>query len=52
MPKQQGETVDRSATITFNFDGQEYTAYSGDTIASALTAADVKILSRSFKYHR
>jgi len=52
IPKQQGETVDRSATITFNFDGQEYTAYSGDTIASALTAADVKILSRSFKYHR
>ena len=52
IPKQRGEVVDRSVTATFSFDGQEYTAYSGDTIASALTAADVKVLSRSFKYHR
>ena len=48
----QGETIDRSTTIRFTFDGVEYTAYPGDTVASALTAAGVKVLSRSFKYHR
>ena len=48
----QGEVIDRSATIRFTFDGVEYTAYPGDTVASALTAAGVKVLSRSFKYHR
>ena len=48
----QGEVIDRSATIRFTFDGVEYTAYPGDTVASALIAAGVKVLSRSFKYHR
>ena len=48
----QGEAIDRSTTIRFTFDGVEYTAYPGDTVASALTAAGVKVLSRSFKYHR
>ena len=48
----QGEAIDRSTTIRFTFDGVEYTAHPGDTIASALTAAGVKVLSRSFKYHR
>ena len=48
----QGEAIDRSTTIRFTFDGVEYTAHPGDTVASALTAAGVKVLSRSFKYHR
>ena len=51
QPK-QGEVIDRSTTIRFTFDGVEYTAHPGDTVASALTAAGVKVLSRSFKYHR
>ena len=51
QPK-QGEVIDRSTTIRFTFDGVEYAAHPGDTIASALTAAGVKVLSRSFKYHR
>ena len=51
QPK-HGEVIDRSTTIRFTFDGVEYTAHPGDTVASALTAAGVKILSRSFKYHR
>ena len=51
QPK-QGEVIDRSTTIRFTFDGAEYTAHPGDTVASALTAAGVKVLSRSFKYHR
>ena len=48
----QGEVIDRSSTIRFTFDGVEYTAHPGDTVASALTAAGIKVLSRSFKYHR
>ncbi len=51
QPK-QGEVIDRSTTIRFTFDGVGYTAHPGDTVASALTAAGVKVLSRSFKYHR
>lgn len=52
IARQPGEAIDRAAKILFRFDGKEYFAYSGDTIASALTAAGVKVLSRSFKYHR
>ena len=43
----QGEVIDRSTTIRFTFDGAEYTAHPGDTVASALTAAGVQVLSRS-----
>ncbi|MGH2523980.1 MAG: FAD-dependent oxidoreductase, partial [Anaerolineales bacterium] len=47
-----GEAIDRSETIKFTFDGREYTAHPGDTVASALAAAGVQVFSRSFKYHR
>lgn len=47
-----GEAIDRSKEIRFKFDGREYTAHPGDTIASALAAAGVTVFSRSFKYHR
>ncbi|MGQ0602169.1 MAG: 2Fe-2S iron-sulfur cluster-binding protein [Anaerolineales bacterium] len=49
---QAGEVIDRATTVKFTFDGKEYTAHPGDTIASALAAAGVKTFSRSFKYHR
>ncbi len=52
LSAQAGEVIDRSTTITFTFDGREYTAHPGDTLASALAAAGVKVFSRSFKYHR
>ena len=48
----EGEVIDRATTIRFTFDGVEYPAHPGDTVASALTAAGVQVLSRSFKYHR
>ena len=38
--------------ISFFYNGKSVTALEGDTIASALFAAGVKIFSRSFKYHR
>lgn len=44
--------VDRNTTVTFTFDRQRYTAYAGDTIASALYRAGIRTFSRSFKYHR
>lgn len=52
LSPQAGEVIDRSQTVKFKFDGKEYTAHPGDTIASALAAAGVNVISRSFKYHR
>jgi sarcosine oxidase subunit alpha len=47
-----GEEIDRSAGFTFLFNGWPVAAFAGDTIASALAAAGVRVMSRSFKYHR
>ncbi|HXV93017.1 MAG TPA: 2Fe-2S iron-sulfur cluster-binding protein [Pseudonocardia sp.] len=47
-----GEVIDRSRTLTFRWNGRPYSAHPGDTIASALAAAGVRVFSRSFKYHR
>ncbi len=38
--------------VTFTFDGKRYQGYEGDTLASALAANNVNVLSRSFKRHR
>ncbi len=46
------EWIDRSEVLSFTFEGQEYQGYRGDTISSALAAAGVPYLARSFKYHR
>ena len=35
--------------ITFKYDGREYEGYEGDTVASALHAADVRVLGHSHK---
>ena len=40
------------AAIGFRFDGRDFTGRDGDTIASALLANGVRIVGRSFKYHR
>ncbi|WP_290428750.1 2Fe-2S iron-sulfur cluster-binding protein [Defluviimonas salinarum] len=47
-----GSRIDRSRPISFSFEGQRFTGYEGDTIASALAASGQWMLSRSFKYHR
>ena len=44
--------IDRTKPVRFRFDGREYAGYKGDTLASALLANDVKLVGRSFKYHR
>jgi sarcosine oxidase subunit alpha len=52
LPEQAGEVIDRSRTFTFSWNGEKYQAHPGDTIASALAAAGVRVFSRSYKYHR
>jgi len=52
LPAPAGLLIDRDTPIEFRFEGRGYRGYAGDTIASALAANGVKVLSRSFKYHR
>jgi heterotetrameric sarcosine oxidase alpha subunit len=44
--------IDRTKPVRFRFDGKDYAGYKGDTLASALLANDVRLVGRSFKYHR
>jgi len=48
----EGGDIDRSRALTFQFNGQPYTGYAGDSLASALLANGVHFVARSFKYHR
>jgi heterotetrameric sarcosine oxidase alpha subunit len=48
----KGGLIDRSKPLGFTFDGKPYRGFAGDTLASALIANDVKLVGRSFKYHR
>jgi len=47
-----GGLIDRSQFINFSFDGKSFQGHPGDTLASALTANGIRLLGRSFKYHR
>ena len=49
---QTGGIVDRSRPLQFEFDGNRYEGYAGDTLSSALLANGVHLVARSFKYHR
>lgn len=44
--------IDRNKPIIFKFNGKTLHGYAGDTLASALLANGVRIVGRSFKYHR
>ena len=44
--------IDRTKPVRFRFDGRDHAGYKGDTLASALLANDVRLVGRSFKYHR
>ncbi|MEZ5856447.1 MAG: sarcosine oxidase subunit alpha family protein [Hyphomicrobiaceae bacterium] len=48
----RGGHLERSRPLSFTFDGKNYSGFGGDTLASALMANGVKLLARSFKYHR
>jgi sarcosine oxidase subunit alpha len=47
-----GGLIDRRRPLAFRFDRRTYQGFAGDTLASALIANDVKLVGRSFKYHR
>ena len=47
-----GGLIDRNSPLSFSFDGRPLQGLAGDTLASALIANDVKLVGRSFKYHR
>ncbi len=48
----KGGQIDRSTPVDFSFDGRSYQGFAGDTLASALLANNVRLIGRSFKYHR
>ena len=47
-----GTLIDRSRRLRFRFNGTDYEGHPGDTLASALMANGVRVVGRSFKYHR
>ncbi len=47
-----GGAIDRTRTLSFTFDGKPFQGHPGDTLASALLANGVRLVGRSFKYHR
>ncbi|MFV1988971.1 MAG: 2Fe-2S iron-sulfur cluster-binding protein, partial [Gemmatimonadota bacterium] len=46
------EKIDRDRRLRFDFVGRQLEGFVGDTVASALWAAGVRTMSRSFEYHR
>ena len=47
-----GGLIDRTRPIEFTFDGKALQGFAGDTLASALLANGIRLVGRSFKYHR
>lgn len=47
-----GGQIDRQTSHKFMFEGKSYKGHAGDTLASALLANGVRLMGRSFKYHR
>src|SRR5215831_18437341 len=47
-----GGLIDRSSPVCGRFDGREIRGFAGDTLASALLANGIRLVGRSFKYHR
>jgi heterotetrameric sarcosine oxidase alpha subunit len=47
-----GGLIDRSQILRFRFDDRAYEGHPGDSLASALLANGVRLVGRSFKYHR
>ncbi|NIP98443.1 MAG: FAD-dependent oxidoreductase, partial [Akkermansiaceae bacterium] len=52
LPEQPGEWIDRSQRIDFRFEGRSYQGFRGDVLNSALLANGIRVVGRSFKYHR
>ena len=48
----EGGHIERAKPLSFTYDGKRYQGFEGDTLASALLANGVRLVGRSFKYHR
>src|SRR4051795_4018646 len=48
----QGGRIERDSRLRFTFNGNAFEGRPGDTLASALLANGVRLIGRSFKYHR
>ncbi len=47
-----GGRIDRDRALNFTLEGRALSGFAGDTLASALLANDIRLVGRSFKYHR
>ena len=47
-----GGQIDDKHALSFRWNGRNLTGYAGDTLASALLANGIRLVGRSFKYHR
>jgi sarcosine oxidase subunit alpha len=52
LSSKPNELIDRNRPVNFRFEGKSYSGFAGDTLTTALWANGVRILGRSFKYHR
>ena len=52
LTPRKGEWIDRNQPVEFRFEGSTYRGFAGDVLSSALWANDLRLLGRSFKYHR
>lgn len=48
----RGGLVDRTRVIPFEFNGRRFDGFAGDSVASALLANGIRVVGRSFKFHR
>ena len=44
--------INKTNKVFFHFDGKKLIGYEGESLASALIANGIKLVGRSFKYHR
>ena len=44
--------INRNRVISFSWNQKKYFGYEGDSLASAMLANNIKVVGRSFKYHR
>jgi sarcosine oxidase subunit alpha len=52
LPWAETQRIDREHELPFTFNGRRMIGLAGDSVASALFASRVRIISRSIKYHR
>ena len=50
--RNKSSLINTNKILNFVFNGKKYKGFEGDTLASALLANEVKLIARSFKYHR